>query len=556
MDAAMQQPEKTRSARVLRSRASNQSTVTRAPKEPVLQLFVRPMGVPEQRGLWVAVFSSDGRVAFTQSSDRCEPLFSHPLELWGQASGKEASMPLTFKVMAKAQTLAEAHIESGELRKFGLYNPREGAAVALPLKMPDEMEAAGQPPLARDAALHCYVHAGYSVRRRHGQVAALPREQAPLGDAADSGGHCGDCGGDGGDGSLAGGCSFGAAPQWSSALPIEYASVRPADPLVGLLHLHMRIWNANRRRVASPHWQCVDNSGKTDVRSTILPPCGRFENVLVLHQEDAHGGETRPEQLGGECEGVAVSHAQTAVSTPLAGATVSCVRAMPRATIGDDLDATVAEHEADTLPWHDDVLLHIATGLSVDFTTLGMASAIGDQRAPSATAQDNLLNVRMRLPSLTTQLPLPVVVKAPTLFPIEPCVGEAASLEIHLAWPPWQTYRRLAPQVRGEHAFIEIEFVPSADWIVLGAQRQRLVLRTNAVGDAYGATRAAKKVSSEWGRSAVGWRVVPLVAGQVILPELHVLLFVQVNGVLRSQPLPPIACGVSLVREAQAGHRT
>ena len=540
----MQQSEKPRSTRVLRSRASNQSTVTRASKEPVLQLFVKPMGVAEQRGLWVAVFSSDGRVACTQSSDRCEPLFSHPLELWGKASGKEASVPLTFKVMAKAQTLAEAHMESGELRKFGLYNPREGAAVALPLKVPDEMEAARHPPLARDAALHCYVHAGYSVRRRHGQVAALPREQAPLGDAADSGGHCGDCGGDGGDGSAAGGSTFGSSPQWSSAFPIEYALVRPADPLVGLLHLHMRMWNANRRRAANPHWQCVDNSGKSELRSTILPPCGRSENVLVLHQADAYGGETKPGQLGDECEGVAVSHAETAISTPLAGATVSRVRDMPRATISDDLEATVEEHETDTVPWHDDVLL--ATGLAVGYTTLGKTSAIGDQRTPSATAQDNLLTVRMRLPSLTTQPPLPVVVKAPTLFPIEPCVGEAASLEMHLAWPLW----------RREHAFVEIEFVPSGDWIVLGAQRQRLVLRTNAVGDVDGATRAAEKASSEWGRSAVGWRVVPLVAGQVILPELHVLLFMQVDGVLRSQPLPPVACGISLVREAQAGHQT
>ena len=149
----------------------------------MLQLFVKPVGLPKRAGLRV-VAAADGSnpeiLGATQTSDRADPLFNDPIELWNDASGKEGSLPLVFSVKATAmaeeagansssssasagadaeETLAVARISSSALRRFGLYNPREGAAVALPL-----LSLSGEP-LPSKVALHCYVHVGYSVRR-------------------------------------------------------------------------------------------------------------------------------------------------------------------------------------------------------------------------------------------------------------------------------------------------------------------------------------------------------------------------------------------------------
>ena len=112
-------------------------------KEPVLQLFVNPVGLPKRRGMRVVVESDDRQeddepLGATQRSDHRDHRDS--IELWDQASGKDGSVQLRFLVKAwrddvpdKEETLAIASIRGDELRRFGLYNPREGAAVALPL---------------------------------------------------------------------------------------------------------------------------------------------------------------------------------------------------------------------------------------------------------------------------------------------------------------------------------------------------------------------------------------------------------------------------------------
>ena len=70
-------------------------------KEPVLQLFVMPTGLPARRGIRVTVLDGETTLAATVTSDRRDPLFAEPLELWGAASGKNASLPLTFSITAE-----------------------------------------------------------------------------------------------------------------------------------------------------------------------------------------------------------------------------------------------------------------------------------------------------------------------------------------------------------------------------------------------------------------------------------------------------------------------
>ena len=251
-------------------------------KEPVLQIFVRPVGLPQREGTHVIVVgASDEILASTNASASSrDPLFSDPLELWGSASGKEAALKLTFMVCSSPEeVLAEASISSSELRKLGLYNPREGAAVALPLKSSQTV--------APDAALHCYVHVGYSVRKPRG------RQSQPQGAArglrpAD--------GSTGGDADLVdhGAAASGAAGDHRSSqlLRLEYA-IRPlADPLAVLLHVRGR--NASRRHavrlgradlhVAAPGWEGIGCPGSTALDGTVVPPRGRFETTFILRQ--------------------------------------------------------------------------------------------------------------------------------------------------------------------------------------------------------------------------------------------------------------------------------
>lgn len=144
-------------------------------KQPVLQVFVMPVGLPRCRMLVTCSMTLESRVeelARTEALDQSDPLFDEPLELWEEASGKHAKgassksaqLPLTFAVVRLGEdgdeldTLAVAQILSDELRGYGLFNPREGAAVALPLRR--TLNGQHLP----SALLHCFIHSGYLKR--------------------------------------------------------------------------------------------------------------------------------------------------------------------------------------------------------------------------------------------------------------------------------------------------------------------------------------------------------------------------------------------------------
>ena len=140
-----------------------------------MQLFLHLQGVPRQR-VRVAVLTEDGdEIDGTRPSTKQDPMFEDHVELFGEASGKNASLPLVFTVQAVGTSdrwreallvpIATARITSDALRRAGMYNPHEGAAIALSLRWADE--ASSLPA----ALLHCYVHAGYyghhNLSRRH-----------------------------------------------------------------------------------------------------------------------------------------------------------------------------------------------------------------------------------------------------------------------------------------------------------------------------------------------------------------------------------------------------
>ena len=347
-------------------------------KEPVLQLFVMPVGIPKRRGLRVVVevdssgagdreggaggsgnggssssSSVGGRIlGMTQRSDRQDPLFNDPIELWSEGSGKDGSVTLKFSVNAyregssgqkqeekegkegdtgneekkeeekkeeeeeeEEETLAVARIKSDSLRRFGLYNPREGAAVALPLrtlageKLP--LRPGARARLAQ-MALHCYVHVGYSVRRQQassrllgsnasgggaafsatgasssGQSAAVdPSTPAGPGYAAHKGGHV-------------------ATGQRLARLRLEYACLPCSDPLALLLLVRGR--NASKRRVVE--------LGTVDLRA---PDDWEVSSPLVPVPNDADGGGNG-NGSGGRASSAVASHAWRAQRVPPGG---------------------------------------------------------------------------------------------------------------------------------------------------------------------------------------------------------------------------------------------
>ena len=91
----------------------------------------------------------------------------------------------------KDDTAVEIAKHRDELRKLGLYNPCDGAAVALPLTR--LQHACGMHErLLWNAVLHCYVHVGYCKRRKDSStpqsavnVAGRPRP-SKVGDYAHS----------------------------------------------------------------------------------------------------------------------------------------------------------------------------------------------------------------------------------------------------------------------------------------------------------------------------------------------------------------------------------
>jgi hypothetical protein len=124
------------------------------------------------------------RICATEWQQKRDPFFDHPIRLWGSAAGyrRDANAHLAFLVMAASQSqappqaadaepaciqgpvLAIAEINSSELRRLGLYNPREGACVSLPLTArASSLDVVGAPPYRRPQ-LHLQIHTGYANR--------------------------------------------------------------------------------------------------------------------------------------------------------------------------------------------------------------------------------------------------------------------------------------------------------------------------------------------------------------------------------------------------------
>jgi hypothetical protein len=564
-------------------RASADSIGSRSSsKEPVLQLFVMPVGLPQRRGLHVSIIDGDASsapLATTSTSDRRDPLFSDPLELWGRASGKDASLPLTFAVMAEGSDfpIAVAKINSDELRRFGLFNPREGAAVALPLTPPEgDAEGAGtgdsdagtpsttrepNAPLpslhgAADAVpmLHCYVHVGYSVRREGGRPGARLSGASALGGGGGGGG--GEPSADGRRRRSSGSETvIGAPPRGRTPLLRTWYAVRPAAEPLGVL-LRVALVNASTRRAVRldhtalappPPWTLVaalpSGEGSAEGSShAVLPPRGRCELTFLLRW--AAGGD--------DCDSGGGGVVRTGMAPPLPPA--------PAATGTEGLHHGGA---AELSIRYACVPVHAAAGDAGEAGSAGEGAAgegaagEGATDAGAAGGASPMLVVR-RIP-LPPSLLAPLVVVSHALTP-PPRVGERSQLCMTLAWPALRAGRResaASPLARrdsdgAESAWlVEIEVEPSADWLVLGAQRRRLRLRVverasfsgeangcydgahgsmpngcydgaAADGVGHGIADVTDDADGSAASAQLDFHVVPLAAGQLVLPTLRI----------------------------------
>ena len=242
-------------------------------KRPLVQVFVRPAGLLWRGAIWVSVRASNdtSTLACTRSLGQCGRLFGAPLELWGEAAGKGAAVPLILTMLSceSAQPLAEAHVRSDELRKLGLYNPCDGAAVALPLTR--LQHACGMHErLLWNAVLHCYVHVGYCKRRKDSStpqsavnVAGRPRP-SKVGDYAHS-------------------------KDAMASMHIQFAVLPAVEQFTELL----AIWGRNIGRsravrlgcfdlVLPPGWQLAVGFESAPLLLATLPPRGRIEATCAL----------------------------------------------------------------------------------------------------------------------------------------------------------------------------------------------------------------------------------------------------------------------------------
>ena len=396
------------------------------PKEPVLQLFVMPAGLPQRRGLRVVAMVDghpDQPLGATQPSDRHEPLFSDPLEFWDEAAGKEASVPLRFLVKAlrldgveapgdPEETLAVALIKSDALRRLGLYNPREGAAVGLPLR---SVSGERLPP---EALLHCYVHVGYSVRRKRqerlepssvvGATGASVITASPDDDA---------------NGAVDG--------RRRPILQLESSYCPSADPEALLLRVRGR--NASRHRalrlegarlLAPPPW-VVQACDESSLHGQVLPP-GGFAHFLF---------EVRP--------AAPASAAATAAATAAASS------------------SAVAEL--------------IVAFAPLDF---GGSEGVGQSHGLAQAA----VHIPLHPPSLL----YPFAIASHSICPAAPQVGEVASLQVELQYrlplADGDSDRLLPTPLDRPVAEAEVEVSPGGDWMLLGAHKQRVALAAGGRG--------------------------------------------------------------------------
>jgi hypothetical protein len=562
-----------------------------AAKEPVLQLFVMPVGLPRRRALRVVCMTegSEEPLGCTQPQDRTDPLFSEPLELWSEASGKEGSIPLTFLMKAqpvdddssapahvsdgdgndeaREETLAIARIASDELRRFGLYNPREGAAVALPLTT-----AAGEP-LPAACALHCYVHVGYSVRRTAGAgtPASTPRMRGVVGhdaatrvsisrapSTATSSAQRGVSGAEEAAG-------FASGAKQRAALQVEYA-VRPLpDPLSVLLRVRGRNVSRSRAlRIASidlrppPPWELRSTIG-IDLARVLVPPAGAIEAAFVMHHS---GGAlsfpptnaiaaSASSETAGSIAGLSASAASAASAAPATPATPALPPTPTPAGYHPGLHgvesaaptpgtSAMLSSGAETRPAAELKIAYAAC----EATRAGTLTAASGERAPARLMRS------VRVPLLPPAELQPVTVLSHRLSPSTLRVGETVGLQVTLAWPAIVTHAvhnggaadATAEGTAGVDAFwlVEIDLVPSKDWLLLGMHRQRL--RLPLPHNASKATDAA---------CTLDWKLVPLTAGHVPLPAIRMTRHPLPghDSLSESLPPPPWLCGSMVLVE-------
>lgn len=378
-------PISSREALLQASRTSARNSISAAPegsgsigeqqKEPVLQLFVNPVGLPKRRGMRVVVESDDRQeddepLGATQRSDHQDPLFNDSIELWDQASGKDGSVQLRFLVKAwrddvpdKEETLAIASIRSDELRRFGLYNPREGAAVALPLytssgeQLPLELGRHAEP---AQLALHCYIYVGYSRRQSNAGEAQTAASATADPDAA-----C--C------------ISHGTSAQTLTAplllgrqdskLHVDYACVPAPHPLQFIVRV--RAYNRCKARIlrlgavelrsptrwaatalGSPPVDVTETDGRSEahggravrggncvltqaVKGVLLPPGGVFHLAFLMRPADSDVGCGNVRAgAAGSASGTPSSHPST--TTQSVGISVVTPSTPVQAQSGDD----------------------------------------------------------------------------------------------------------------------------------------------------------------------------------------------------------------------------
>ena len=517
------------------------------PKEPVLQLFVMPVDVPHRCGMRVVCSSvidgADGGapgggtgvdevlLGATRPSDKRDHLFSDPIELWDEASGRQASVPLVFRVKARRErqgsplphegasassstadgdeeeTLACARIGSDQLRSFGLYNPREGAAIALPLLAPDGT------PLARGCALHCYVYVGYSSRPRRASSAAFVGA-ASAAAAAVAAASAGAAAAPASTNGVAGGKpvsrmasaeavaaqSPADAPPAGGAQPpplhIEYALTPSSSPLEVLLRVRGR--NTSRRHALRldsvdlkppPSWEVA--TLRPDAASLLcgmaVPPHGRFEMTFALEYIGRRAPEAPALQNGGTASAPAASSDPTADG----GAGAACA-ILEMACCPCNLDGATGE-------------------LAIDVTD---PTGRGGEAATTQQQQQQQQQQQLQQPTMAmARIPLtppaaraPVVIASHTFSHSPLRVGTPVTLDATLAWPALLV---AAPPSGASSWLVEVEVVSTSnDWIILGNQRQRLRLSFEP-----GAATTTQ----------LRWTLVPLSIGHVQLPCVHVI---------------------------------
>lgn len=358
-------------------------------REAVLQAFVRPVGLPHKPGqqLRVAAFraNSTAPLAFTPATDRQDPLFRSALELWGDDFGKDAPcVSIFFRVQlcsdSGEQTLAEARTSSTELRKFGLYNPREGAAVSFPLVLPADApqsssgggddathSSASLPP---DACLHCYLHVGHAAARRSSSGSRASRSDAVPSSVKRSAGLASNvedrlaAGGEraGGEGTNAGanedGSCAGGAPQRSVWLRFESAlRPLPERPSCSMrLHVRGRSTCPDRAvrlgpapielRVAPP-WRVHACAGVAELEGAIVPPGGLLELSFDVMRDAAcdESAGAPAASVGAEAETAGLTPASAGSPRPW----VLCVEHAPLADATADGDGGAARLSLSTM---------------------------------------------------------------------------------------------------------------------------------------------------------------------------------------------------------------